>query len=101
MWATPGEYYLGVFGTLSDLIQCLNFAKKLFIQYLIQYCFTQDSIRNIIQLKINSGDSIQKMIKFNSQGIIENSWIGKVPENCPKTVQNRQKGGPFIKNGKY
>ena len=27
-----------------DSIQCLNFAKKLFIQYSIQYCFTHDSI---------------------------------------------------------
>ena len=34
--------------TQSDSIQYLNFAKKLFIQYSIQYCFTQDSIQNII-----------------------------------------------------
>ena len=39
---------IGVFDTLSDSIQCLNFAKTLFIQYLIQYCFTQDSIQNNI-----------------------------------------------------
>ena len=39
--------------TQSDSIQCLNFAKKWFIQYSIQYCFTQDSIQNIIQLKKN------------------------------------------------
>ena len=37
--------------TQSVSIQCLNFAKKWFIQYLIQYCVTQDSIQNIIQLK--------------------------------------------------
>ena len=41
----------------SDSIQFLNFPKKWFIQYSIQYCFTQDSIKNIIQLKINSADS--------------------------------------------
>ena len=50
---------LGVCDTLSDSIQYLNFAKKRFIQYSIQYCFNQDSIQNIIQFKINSGDSIQ------------------------------------------
>ena len=42
---------LVVADTQSDSIQCLNFAKKLFIQYWIQYCFTQDSIQNTIQLK--------------------------------------------------
>ena len=42
---------VGVFDTLSDSIQCLNFAKKWFIQYMIQYRFTQDSIQNIIQFK--------------------------------------------------
>ena len=50
---------VGVFDTLSDWIQCLNFAKKWFIQYSIQYCFTQDSIQNIIQLK--------KIRRFNSK----------------------------------
>ena len=43
----------------SDQIQSLNFAKKWFIQYLFQYCFTQDSIQNIIQLK--------KICWFNSK----------------------------------
>ena len=42
---------LVVADTQSDSIQCLNFAKKWFFQYSIQYCFTQDSIQNIIQLK--------------------------------------------------
>ena len=56
--------------TLSDSIQCLNFAKKQLIQYSTQCHFTQDSIQNIIQFKKNSADSIQKMIQFNSQGII-------------------------------
>ena len=92
---------IGVFDTLSDSIQCLNFAKKWFIQYSIQYRFTQDSIQNIIQFKKNSADSIQKIIQFNSQGLFDTGRIGKVPENCPKSVQNRQKRGLFIKNGKY
>ena len=73
--------------TQSDSIQYLNFAKKWFIQYSIQYCFTQDSIQNIIQ--------------FNSQGMINTGRIGKVPKNWPKSVQNRQKRGLIIKNGKY
>ena len=87
--------------TQIDSIQYLNFAKKWFIQYSIQYCFTQDSIQNIIQFKINSGDSIQNIIQFNSQGMINTGRIGKVPKNWPKSVQNRQKRGLFIKKGKY
>ena len=58
--------------TQSDSIQYLNFAKKWFIQY----CFTQDSIQNIIQLKKKSADSIQKIIQFNSQGIINSGRMG-------------------------
>ena len=42
-----------VSGTQSDSIQYLNFAKKWFIQYSIQYCFALDSIQNIIQFKKN------------------------------------------------
>ena len=53
------------------------------------------SIQNIIQFKINSGDSIQKVIQFNSQGIIAIGQIGKVPKNWPKRVPNRQKKGAF------
>merc|ERR1711884_887384 len=87
--------------TQSDSIQYLNFAKKSFIQYSIQYCFTQDSIQNIIQFKINSGNSIQNIIQFNSQGMIITGQIGKVPKNWPKSVQNRQKRGLIIKNCKY
>ena len=49
----------------------------------------------------NSADSIQKIIQFNSQGIIDTGRIGKVPENRPKSVQNRQKRRLFIKNDKY
>ena len=48
--------------------------------------------KNIIQLKENSADSIQKIIQFNSQGLFDTGRIGKVPKNCPKSVQNRQKG---------
>ena len=94
-------FSLVVADTQSDSHQCLNFAKKWFIQYSIQYCFTQDSIQNIIQFKINSGDSIQNIIQFNSQGMINTGRIGKVPKNWPKSVQNRQKRGLIIKNGKY
>ena len=43
----------------------------------------------------NSADSIQKIIQFNSQGLFDTGQIGKVPENCPKSVQNRQKKGSF------
>ena len=68
---------------------------------MIQYRFTQDSIQNIIQFKENSADSIQEIIQFDSQGFFDTGRIGKVPENCPKSVQNRQKRGLFIKNGKY
>ena len=62
---------------------------------------SQDSIQNIVQIKKISADSIQKIIQLNSQGIIDTGRIGKVPKNCPKSVQNRQKRGLFIKNGKY
>ena len=87
--------------TQSDSIQYSNFAKKWFIQYLIQYRFTQDSIQNIIQFKKNSADSIQKIIQFNSQGIIDTGWMGKVPKICPKSVKNKQKMDIFVENGKY
>ena len=43
---------IGVGNTQSDSIQCLDFAKKWIIQYPIQYCFTQDSIKK------KSADSI-------------------------------------------
>ena len=42
-----------------------------------------------------SADSIQKIIQFNSEGIINTGQIGKVPKNCPKSVQNRQNKGDF------
>ena len=75
---------LVVADTQSDSIQCLNFAKKGFIQCSIKYCSTQYSIQNIIQFNKNSADSIQKIIQFNRQGIIDTGRIGKVPKKCPK-----------------
>ena len=48
-----------------------------------------------------SADSIQKIIQFISQGIIDTGRMGKVPKNYLKNVQNRLKKGLFIKNGKY
>ena len=79
---------VGVFDTLSDWIQYLNFAKKWFIQYSIQYCFTQYSIQNIIQFKICWFNS---KVQFISQGIIHTGRMGKVPKNYFKNVQNRLK----------
>ena len=53
MVSQKAGFELGVFDTLSDSIQYLNFAKKWFNQYSIQYCFTQDSIKKnlLIQFK--------------------------------------------------
>ena len=87
--------------TQSNSIQYLNFESFFGIQYSIQYCFTQDSIQNIIEYNKNSADSIQTIIQFNSQGIIDTGRIGKVPKKCPKSVQKRQKRGLFNGNGKY
>ena len=46
-------WYIVEADTQIDSIQCLNFANKWFIQYSIEYCFTQYSIQNIIQFKKN------------------------------------------------
>jgi len=70
-----------------------------FCQKMIHSIF--DSIQNRIQFTKNPADSIQKIIQFNSQGIINTGRMGKVPKNYTKCVQNRQKTGLFIKNGKY
>ena len=43
---------VGVGDTQSDSIQCLNFAKKWFIQYSIQYCFQFNSKYYQIKKKI-------------------------------------------------
>ena len=88
------QFSIGVLDTLSDSIQCLNFAKKI-----IHSIF--DSILLYPRFKINSGNSIQKIIRFNSRGMINTGRIGKVPKNWPESVQNRQKRGLIIKNGKY
>ena len=37
-----------------------------------------------IQFKENSADSIQKIIQFNTQAIIDTGRIGKVPKKSPK-----------------
>ena len=55
---------LGMFDTLSDSIQSVNFANKSFIQYFIfQYCFTQKMTN--IDSKYDS--FIHFTIKFNSK----------------------------------
>ena len=41
----------------------------------------------------SSADSIQKMIQFNSQGIMDTGQTGKGPKNCQKSVKIDQKGG--------
>ena len=73
----PETYYeveIVVNDTQSDSIQYLNFAKKWLIQYSIQYCFTQDSIQNIIQYK--------KICWFNSKDnsihLPGNHWYWKI-----------------------
>ena len=53
---------------------------------------------NIIQFKQNSADSIQKIIQFNSQGIIDTGRIGKVPKIAQKVSKIDKKRE---KNGKY
>ena len=73
---------VGVFYTLYDSIQCLNFDKKWFIQCSIQCCFTR-----------------KRFCWFNSKdNLIHKSgnhwyWSNRISaKNCPKSVQIRQKG---------
>ena len=80
-----GDDGVGVGDTLSDSIQCLNFAEKRFNSIFDSILLTQNSIPPLfheinlrklktetdIQFKIISGGSIQKIIQFNSQGIID------------------------------
>ena len=75
---------LVVFDTQSDSIQCLNFAKKTIhsIFGLILLYPRFNSKYYSIQKK--SADSIQKIIQFNSQGIIDTGRVRKVPKECPK-----------------
>ena len=58
------------------------------------YCFTEDSIQNIIKLK-NSADSIQNIIQFNRQGIIDTGRKGKVPKNAQEVSKIDKKKGGF------
>ena len=53
---------------------------------LIQYCFTQDSIQNIVQFKEISADSIQKIIQFISQGIFGTGRIGKSDQKLQQAM---------------
>ena len=76
--------YLGVGDTLSDSIQCLNFAETWFNSIFVSISLTQNSIQTIIQFKTNSTDLIQKILQFNSQGIIDTDQIRKVPKKRPK-----------------
>jgi len=48
-----------------------------------------------------SADSIQKIIQFICQGIIDTGRMGQVPKNYLKNVQNILKKRLFVKNGKY
>ena len=89
----------------SDSIQCLNFAKKWFINIRFNIALPKIHFKILYNskyysIKKKSADSIQKIIQFNCKGIIDTGRIGKVPKKCPKTLQNRQKRGLFIKNGK-
>ena len=61
--------YLGVGDTLSDSIQCLNFAETWFNSIFVSISLTQNSIQTIIQFKTNSTDLIQKILQFNSQKV--------------------------------
>ena len=87
-WDRGGRYHIW-FNSMFE------FCRKM-IQFYI--CFNIAPSKSI---QINSGDSIQNIIQFNSQGMINTGRIGKVPKNWPKSVQNRQKRGLIIKNGKY
>ena len=77
---------LEVGDTLSDSIQCLNLQNDS-IQYSIQYCLPT------IQYY---GDSVQRIIQFNSQGIINIGQIRKVPKKCPKYTEK----GAFYQKSK-
>ena len=92
---------LGVFDTLSDSIQSLNFAKKNIHSMFESILLYPRLNSKYYSIRKNSADSIQKIIQFISQGIIDTGRMGKVPKNYLKNVQNRLKKGLFIKNGKY
>ena len=78
--------------TQSDSIQFFNFAKKndsFNIRFNIALLKIQFKI--LFSSKKISADSIQKMIQFISQGIIDTGRMGKVPKNYLRNVQNRLK----------
>ena len=79
--------------TQSDSIQSLNFGKNWFNSISDSIMAAQNSIQTMIQFKKTDSDSIQSIIQFKCQGIINTGWIKKVPEKCLKCVQNRQKWG--------
>ena len=72
-------FIIGVFDKLSDSIQYLNFAKNDSFNIQLDIAFPK------IQFKENSADSIQKVILFNSQRIIDTGRRRKVPKKCQKS----------------
>ena len=54
-----GVGVLAPIDTLSDSIQCLNFADNWFNSIFDSILVSENSIQTIIQFKINSSDSIQ------------------------------------------
>ena len=70
-----------MFDKLSDSIQYLNFAKNDSFNIQLDIAFPK------IQFKENSADSIQKIIQFSSQGIIDTGWMGKMPKKLPEKCQ--------------
>ena len=61
--------------TQNDSIQSLNFGQNWFNSIFDSILVSQNSIQVIIEFKINCGDSIQRIIQFNSQGIVDTGCI--------------------------
>ena len=89
---------LGVGNTLSDSIKCLNFAEIWFNSIFDWILLARNSIQTVIKFKINFGDSIQKIIQFNSKGIIDTGQIREVPKTAQKVSKIDKKCFFFIKN---
>ena len=81
IYITNSACLIALGDTLSDSIQCSNFANKWFNSI---FDSIKNSIQTIIQLMEKPDDSIQKLIQFNCQGIIDTGQIEKVPKKCPK-----------------
>ena len=77
IYITNSACLIALGDTLSDLIQCSNFANKWFNSI---FDSIKNSIQTIIQLMEKHDDSIQKLIQFNSQGIIDTSRLEKLPQ---------------------